>query len=266
MIKLIGPLAKTLFAVFILAVFAGVMYYSYQALGMIFPGDLTGQLFGMALFDIAALVWFLVFVKESHSTMQYVFSAIGFMLGLVGTLGLVGIEVGLSSGLLEHEAMARPLSYIFIGVLLGHLVLIYARHAAAPEISADISFGVERARITDQAKKDAERMLIEQTRTLALPIAQRHVMQVMRELNLDVDENGFSDLKEVETDQSGESKGSAGWQNFLSWLPGLRGNGAKKYQSSVASVEQTSPQQTPTQSPVAGDVGREDGEESMQES
>lgn len=260
MIKLLGPLAKTLFAVFVLAVFAGVMYYSWSALGLIFPGDLTGQLFGMALFDLAALVWFLVFVKESHSTMQYVFALVGFMVGLIGTLGLVSIEVGLSSGAKLLDGTTEQLSTIFIIAMVSHLVLTYAYHAAAPDVSAGISLGVERARITDRAQKDAERMLVENTDQLSLPIAREHVRNVMRDLNLRSDESGVIDLQATDVSQDDQEKGVGGTQSFFRSILSGWGSGARKFESSVASVETTSQQQTPMQSPAQENVGHEDGD------
>jgi len=259
MIKLLGPLAKTLFALFILAVFAGVMYYSFHALGLIFPGDLAGQMFGMALFDLAALVWFLVFVKNCQSTMQYVFSAIGFMLGIVGTLGLVGIEVGISSGLLEAAPMAKPLSYIFLGALLGHLLLIYATHAAAPEISAEISLGVERAKITAQAEKDAERILMNNQAALSGPIADELVRRVLQDLNLQPRGADVLDLQALDVVPPAQPAPSGGAPNFLSRILSGLGNGARKFESSVKSVEPTSPLQTPKPSPAAEDAGPGDG-------
>lgn len=263
MIKLVKPLAGTLFALFILAVFAGVMYYSFQALAWIFPGDLAGQLFGMALFDLASLVWFLVFVAACSSTMQYVFSAIGFLLGIVGTLGLVGIEVGISSGMLDAAAMAKPLSYIFIVAMIGHLLLIYARHASAPEISADISLGIERARITDNAQKQAERMLEDNEQALALPIAQDHVRRVVHALNLrprgEVLDLQAMDVVPAEPEPE-KAKGK-GWDFLSRILPGWA-NGARGYGFSVPNVQPSSQPQTPTPSPVPAGAEPAGGDES----
>ena len=267
MIKLIKPLAITLFALFVLAVFAGVMYYSFHALMLIFPGDLAGQLFGMALFDLAALAWFLVFVAACASTMQYVFSVIGFLLGIAGTLGLVGIEVGISSGMLDAAQMAKPLSYIFIVAMIGHLLLIYARHASAPEIAADISLGIERARITDNAQRQAERMLTDNQQALAFPIAQEHVRRVVHDLNLRPREGDVLDLNamdvvpaEAETEpKTGKGKS---WDFLSRILPGW-GNDAKGYGFTVPSVTTSSQPQTPkTPSPVPADAGPAGGGES----
>lgn len=184
MSKLIKPFTAVLFGLFVFGVAGAVLFYSFKGLGLIFPNDLMGQILGMMLFDLAAFVWFMVFISKCESTMQYVFSIIGFLVGLAGTLGLVGIEVGLSSGMLEEGSMQKPLTYIFIGVMIGHLVLIYAHKAAHPVMAADISLGVEKAKITDQAEKDASKMLTDNIQALSQPIANELVKQVMNDLNL----------------------------------------------------------------------------------
>jgi hypothetical protein len=255
MTKLLGPLAKTLFALFVLGVFAGVMYYSFRALGMIFPGDLIGQLFGMVLFDVAALTWFLVFVKESHSTMQYVFSIIGFMVGIVGTLGLVAIEVGISSNQLLPADVAKPLNYIFIAVLIAHLLLTYAYHAAAPAIAADISMGVERARIMARAEKDAEKLLIDNQHLLAEPLAAEHVRRVMQDLNLQKRDAGVIEGRAYDVVEPAQVKSPGAANSFLSGILNGWGGGARKYESSAPSVANTSPPRTQAQSPAAVDAG-----------
>ena len=264
MLKLLGPLAGTLFALFIAAVFAGVMYYSFNALGLIFPGDLAGQMFGMALFDLAALVWFLHFVKNCHSTMQYVFSAIGFMLGVVGTLGLVGIEVGITSGLLEAAPMAKPLSYIFIAALIGHLLLIYATHAAAPEISAEISLGVEKARIISKAERDAEKMLVDNMDVLSLPIANDLVRRVLLDLNLQQRQDGVLELQAMDVNTPAQASAEGGAPNFLSRILSGLGRGARKYESSAPNVVSGSQPLTPKPSPAVEDVAPGAGENSAQ--
>lgn len=262
MLKLLGPLAGVIFALFIGAVIVGVMYYSYHALGLVFPGDLLGQIFGMVLFDISAINWFLVFVKRCESTMQYVFSILGFLIGLSGTLGLVGIEVGLSSGYIVPGTMQQQLTYIFVGVMIGHLVLIYAHHAAAPEVSKDISQGVEVAKIVDQAQRDAAKMISERVRTISEPLALEMVREVLRGLNLEPRENGVLELTALDVESPGEKQSPGGAASFLSKILSGWGNGARKYGSNVPSVALSSQPQTKKPSPAAENAGLEDGDAS----
>ncbi len=260
--KLVPYIAAFFFAVFVLGIFAAMMFYSWQGLANIFPNDLLGQGFGMLLFDVAALVWFAAMVYRSRSIGQYVVSFIGFLVGLVGTLGLIGIEIGLSSGMLEREAMVKPLTYIFIGVLVGHVVLVYSHHASAPEMAADISLGVEKAKITGRAEEAATRYLTENIEGLARPIAAELIQRVKDDLGLRPAGGEVLDLPALEVGETVEDlqkEGGGMLANFLSRLSRGRANGVKKYESSVRSAGEISKRPTPTPSPAAGAVERVDG-------
>lgn len=182
--KIMPAVAGVGLALFALAVFTIVISLSYKALGLIFPNDLFDQLIGLVLFDASALLWFAVFVYLSRSTAQYVFSFFGFLIGLGGTIGLVGIEVGLSSGMLELEMMRKPLVYIFIGVAVSHLILLYARHASAPEVNNEISMGVDLAKVVDEGQKQAEDHIKKAMPQLGAVIASRLIEDAMQRLDI----------------------------------------------------------------------------------
>jgi hypothetical protein len=116
--------------------------------------------------------------------MQYTFAALGFLVGLLGTFGLIGIEVGISSGMLIASAMTRPLTYVFIAVFMGHLTLIYMFHASAPQMEAKISLGIDKAKIVDEGRKQAEQQLSQALPQLGAAISARLVAEVMHDLNL----------------------------------------------------------------------------------
>lgn len=182
--KIMPNVAAVGLALFALAVFTIVISLSYKALGLIFPNDLFDQAIGLVLFDASALLWFAVFVYLSRSTAQYVFSFFGFLIGLGGTIGLVGIEVGLSSGMLELEMMRKPLVYIFIGVAVSHLILLYARHASSPEVNNEISMGVDLAKVEDEGQKQAEAHIKKAMPQLGAVIASRLIEDAMQRLNI----------------------------------------------------------------------------------
>lgn len=234
--KLLPMFAGALFAAFALGVAGAVMFYSWNGLSLVFPGDLIGQAFGLTLFDIAMLVWFLVFVSRCEATMQYVISGFGFLIGLAGTLGLVGIEIGLSSGMLEAGSMQRPLTYIVIGVLVGHLILIYGHHAASPKISAGVALGVERAKVLDRAGVQAEKILAENIDGLAVPIAQDLVRGVLADLGLTPARGQILDVQALDVVQDDKPKSGGGAAGFLSGLFGWLDGGGKNRGGDVANA------------------------------
>lgn len=183
--KLLPNIAAALFGLFILAVFVAVVSVSFSGLGRIFPDNIFNQSIGLVLFDFAALVWFLVFVAHSKSAMQYVFAGGGFLLGVLGVLGLAGMEVGISSGWLIAADMTRPLSYVFIAALIGHLVLIYMHHGSSPKISSQISLGIEMAKIEAEGMRQAELQLAQQAVSMGDVIRARLFEEVLQSMNMD---------------------------------------------------------------------------------
>lgn len=258
--KLVRHMIKPVFFAFCLAVIAGVMYWSFGALSRIFPGDLASQLFGLMQFDVAAVVWFFVLVTNSRSTAQYVWSGFGFLLGFAGTVGLVGIEVGLSSGFIEAAEIVQELTYIFIAAVVGHLFLTYAFHASEPEVSADISLGIDKAKISDKAQAAVEKKIDEKIDALASPIANELMRKVLQDLNISAHFKEDMVLPALPVENEAEKQEEQAKQNFLSWLPVSLGNVARKWNKNAASVAVASPVVTPKPSPAAQSAASEEAE------
>lgn len=246
--KLMPYLVKVFFALFIVAVFVGIISMSFKGLGYIFPDDLFDQAIGLVLFDLAALVWFAVLIYICASTMQYVFSALGFLTGFLGTIGLVGIEVGISSGMLLASEMTKPLTYVFIAVFVGHLALIYLFHASAPETDAKISLGIDKAKIVDEGRKQAEAHLANTLPQLGAAISARLVAEVMRDLNLQpqvidgklLPLDVLSDDRQAANVQAQGKPAPAVWE----WLKAF-GSKARKYEHAVAEVAEVEKKPAP---------------------
>ncbi len=249
MSKLIGSYIKPLFAAFSVAVFAAVMFYSWRALSIIFPDDLLGQIFGLLLFDMAALLWFGALVFLSVTIGEYVTASFGFMVGLLGSVGLIAIEVSISIGLVTESAIAKPLTYIFIVVMVGHVVLLYARHASGEEFTAEISRGIERAKILQKAERQAARMIEKNSDAVVAALAQSMAADALKYALTQRGGGNVLDLPalDVESEQPAASvQGGAAFQSFLSHLlNGFTAKEKKKYEA-VASAVDPSPQPAQT--------------------
>lgn len=186
--KIMPHVAGVFFSLFGIGVIALLMSYTFSALAHIFPDNFTAQAMGMILFDIAALAWLGAFIYLCKSVMQYAFAFIGFAFGLGGSLAMVAMEVMLGGQeLIEAPAWVnQALIYGFIGAAVVHVVLYYAYKLFAPEISADISLGIETAEITDEAMKQAEAQLLRDRSRLGGTIAPRLITNVRRNLGLPI--------------------------------------------------------------------------------
>jgi hypothetical protein len=186
--KIMPHIAGVFFALFGLGVITLLMSYTFEALAFIFPDNFISQIMGMVLFDIAALAWLGAFIYLCKTVMQYAFAFIGFLFGLMGSLTMVAIDV-----MLGGQAMIKApvwinsaLVYGFIAAAVVHVILVYAYKLAGPEVSADISLGIETAQITEEAMKQAENELLRERGALGRVIAPRLMNNVRRNLGLPV--------------------------------------------------------------------------------
>ena len=186
--KIMPHVAGVFFSLFGLGVIALLMSYTFEALAFIFPNNFVSQVMGMVLYDFAAIAWLLAFIYLCKSVMQYAFAFIGFVLGLGGSLAMVAIDVMLGG----QEMIAAPawineaLIYGFIACAVIHVILVYSYKLAGPEISADISLGIETANITEEAMKQAEQELLRERGAMGRIIAPRLMNDVRRNLGLPV--------------------------------------------------------------------------------
>jgi hypothetical protein len=184
--KVLVTVTAIAFGVFAVAILGLLMTLTYQALGRIFPGRPDNQIWGLVLFDIAAIIWALAFVFRSETTMQYAIAAIGFLVGFSGTIIMVGGEVMLGQTLTETNAgeIGRWMVYGFIGATAIHAILLYAHHASGQEIKQQIDIGIAKGEIKTEAIKQAQTQLDQEKTELAQTIKAGILADAKRELGL----------------------------------------------------------------------------------
>ena len=198
--KILKPLAGILFTAFIIGMFLLVISLTFSALGRIFPDNFSNQVIGLVLFDLAALCWGLAFVYRSESVFQYGIAALGFLVGLAGTVVMVASEVMLSASNLTTppDWIGKAMTYGFIGAAVIHLILGYAHAAASPEVDAQIRLGASQAEITSEAIRQAEQELESHRAALGDAIRPRLVANIKRNLNLPVSDAEYAALDIIE--------------------------------------------------------------------
>jgi hypothetical protein len=185
--KVLGAMSKFIFGLFGIAVLALLMTLTYGALQKLFPNSFSNQMWGLVMFDIAAMCWAVAFVFQSKSTIQYAAAGLGFIVAFVGTLGMVAAEVMLSGQSLTPAntvEIGRWMVYGFIVVTAIHAGLIYAHHASAPEIHEQINVGIARGEIVTEAITQATKILDEQKQDLAYSIRNDIISKAKRDLGL----------------------------------------------------------------------------------
>lgn len=184
--KILASGSKYVFAAFSLAILGLLMSLTYQALGRIFPNSLENQIWGLILFDLAAICWALAFVYASETVAQYTAAGLGFLTGLLGTLLMVGAEVILGQTLIDdnQQAIGQWMVYGFIGATALHAILIYAHHAGGKQIRQQIDVGIARGEVVTEAISQATATIDQQRRELAQVIAHDILSQAKRDLGL----------------------------------------------------------------------------------
>lgn len=172
---------------FSIAVLALLMSLTYGALQRIFPDSFSNQMWGLVMFDIAAMCWALMFVFQSKSVGQYASSGIGFIVAFVGTLGMVAAEVILSGkdlAQIDTAQIGKWMIYGFIIVTAIHALLVYIHHGTAPEIAEQINVGVARGEVVSTAISNATKAIEAEKEELSQAIYNNIISQVKRDLGL----------------------------------------------------------------------------------
>ena len=184
--KVLAQGTKYLFGAFGLAILGLLMSLTYQALGRIFPGSFENQIWGLILFDVAAICWALAFVFASETVGQYAVAALGFLVGFCGTLLMVGAEVMLGQNMtpVQTEQIGQWMVYGFIAATALHAILLYSHHATGKEIKQRIDIGIARGEVTTEAIKQATAQLDVEKAALAKTISDDMISQVKRDLGL----------------------------------------------------------------------------------
>ncbi len=185
--KVLGAMSGIIFAVFSIAILGMLMSFTWGALGKLFPNSFTNQMWGMVMFDLAAMCWALAFVFKSNSVGQYAAAGIGFIVAFLGTLLMVAAEVIMGGQtFVQNNNMGQYLVYGFVIVTAVHAGLVYLHHAMAPDIHEKINIGIARGEITTEAIRQATDSLEVQKAMLAQSIHGNIVDQVKRDLNIPI--------------------------------------------------------------------------------
>jgi hypothetical protein len=184
--KVLASITKYIFGAFGIAILGLLMSLTFQALGRIFPGHFENQIWGLILFDIAAICWALNFVFGSETVGQYATAAIGFAVGFIGTLLMVASEVMLGQNLtpVEAQEIGQWMVYGFIAATALHAILLYAHHGAGAEIKQRIDVGIARGEVVSESIKQATALLDVEKAALARTLSTNIISQAKRDLGL----------------------------------------------------------------------------------
>lgn len=173
---------KIVFSLFMIGAIIFLLSLSWSALSRVFPDSFINQIFGLAMFDIAALAWLAAFIYVAEGFNQRSISLVMFGISLIGTVSLVGLEIALSTGWLAYADIATPLAILLTVMVAGHVTAIYLMHLFDPDVASKIERRADIDQIIAQAQTDATAELDRLRPILAREIAQGMVDEAKREL------------------------------------------------------------------------------------
>lgn len=121
----VGKMLGYLFAALVIGYTATL---TYMLAGRLVPGNLFLQIMTVALFDGAAMVWFIMFVTQAKGTSQWAMALVGWVVGLVGAVIMVAGELILGQNLVVFSDPSR-LGWVLITTVIiacvVHVTLVY---------------------------------------------------------------------------------------------------------------------------------------------
>ena len=138
---LLSHASRASFTLLAIGLFVFTSWLSYSFAGRVFPDNQFFPLFSLLAFDVAALVWLMVFIHTAEGMPQRLVALGGFIAGLLGAALMVAAETLLAGQELVQapENMRIYAVYGLIGSIGLHLVLVYLFHLTSPEVARAIT-------------------------------------------------------------------------------------------------------------------------------
>jgi hypothetical protein len=172
--RVIEKVVVFLFYGLLAAVFMFTAMLTYDLLRTIMPGDNLTPIFGLALFDVGAIVWLLTFLKKAKGLGQRAVSLIAFAVDFIGSALMVIADLFLGGQTLAQVPdfiQGQTVVWVVGGVAALNLAMGYFFHILDPEEAKEIEMQTEVDNLAEEGLKEAKRLLREQKPELAALIA-----------------------------------------------------------------------------------------------
>ena len=149
------------------------------------PDSTVLQFMTLALFDGAALVWFIQFITQAKGTLQWAISGIGFLVGLAGAVIMAGGELILGQSLVVVEdptTMGWVLVSTVIVAALAHASLVYAFHFTDPSVKNRIENAQQVSKAIEKAYGDARQEIERHTQELTAGLRESVLYEAQQQI------------------------------------------------------------------------------------
>lgn len=248
--KALGFASNILFFVLIIVLIALMVSYTLSFVGTLFPNDPVKQWGTLAIFDVGAVVWFMVFLFKAKGAGQRGTSLLGLVVDFVGSLIIVAAEVFTAAqSYLTDPATAAWLretaTYVLVIWLGINIALTYIFHITDPKTQEEMRARNIQDDVTAKALDMAEAKVNVIASDLADELSERIKIDVLAQLNITnkrlLPSPPVIDAKAVDTPP--KAKHQPIWKTFRPSLK-MDGNAANnaprqngKYNQTVEAIE-----------------------------
>ena len=186
-------IAKGLFYLFAAVVVVWMVTNTKGMLDMVFPGNVVIPWLGLAVFDLGAIAWLVVFLRDASGTGQRSISVVASLVSLIGAIAMTVAHLYMG-GQTITDVPAEMGTYVIwaIGVMTAlHATAVWAYHILDPLEMMEIKQKMGEDRIIALAYKKAETEIDDRADVLATHIgrtwadnAGRRVQETARVLQL----------------------------------------------------------------------------------
>jgi hypothetical protein len=178
--------SKILFYALAAAIFAWTCSLTIALVSRLLPGDAITPFFALAIFDIGALAWALVFLFQAAGLPQRAISLLAMVLDIAGVILMSIGELFLGGQ--QLTAIPEGLGTIVVWAVglwtAANLVAIYAYHIADPDEMAEIRIRSMQDKIQDEALNQVEAQAHVEAQMLAAQIAKTNYADLLARLRL----------------------------------------------------------------------------------
>lgn len=216
--QIFTTIAAILGGVFALLIFGLMLSLTFSVMGRLFPQSWQHQIWGLVLFDVAALVWFITFIFRSQGSGQRAVSLLLFVASLIGTLAMISAEVLLAGQnfVTVSPAVGRSVVYVFIAATAAHLIGLYTHHALTPSVLQAIKAQDLKDDLQEQAMTDAQGRFTARKAELGALLADGIERDLLADMSLPIPARLASDLFGLHVAVAPEDPTTAGEANDAS--------------------------------------------------
>ncbi len=181
-----GTISKILGLVFAAGVITFTGWMTMKLGQRLIPGDTLMQWMILVLFDGAALVWFFQFLTQAKGTAQWAFSALGWLIGLVGAVVMTAGELVLGQKLVVIDDPTR-FGWIVISTVvlaaLSHALLVYLFHFSAPSTRNRIENAQRVSKAIETAYNSARQQIDNKTDELTAGLVESTIHEAQMQID-----------------------------------------------------------------------------------